>query len=81
MKKVLFVITLVLMIGLSASAQYDNFFKWEDDENRVYNEVGFVLPNSHGSNVNAEVPLGSGLLILGALGAGYAVAKRKIHAK
>ncbi len=77
MKKVLFVITLVLMIGLSASAQYDNFFKWEDDENRVYNEVGFVLPNSHGSTINSEAPLDCGLLVLTALGGAYALAKRR----
>lgn len=77
MKKVLFTITLMLMIGLRASAQYDNFFKWEDDEYRVYNEVEFVLPNSHGSTINNEAPLDCGLLVLTALGGAYVLAKRR----
>jgi len=77
MKKILFVIALVLTMGLGASAQFDNFIMWEDDANRVTDESGFMLPSTHGSTMNTQAPLGSGLLILGALGAGYAIAKCK----
>lgn len=77
MKKVLFVITLVLMIGLSASAQFDNFIMWEDDANRVIDESGFMLPSTHGSTMNTQAPLGSGLLVLTALGMVYAISRRK----
>ena len=77
MKKILFAIALVLTMGLGASAQFDNFVKWEDDTYRELDEFGFVVPNSHGSNQNAQAPLGSGLLILGVLGAVYAVMRKK----
>ena len=80
MKKILFAIAIVLMVSFTASAQRDSFFNdWEDVDNRV-NVSGIdlpTLPGSHGWDDDINAPLGSGLLVLTALGAGYAVAHRK----
>ena len=87
MKKILLAIALVLTIGLGANAQRggDGFFNdWNDVGNGLdkFNDFdnglrGGVpgLPNNGGGDQPA--PLGSGLLVLTALGTGYAVAKRK----
>ena len=90
MKKILLAIALVSMIGLGASAQRfgssDSFFNnWEDVGNGLDKFDDFDnlrgggnpgLPGGHGGgDVNA--PLGSGIAVLTALGAGYAFAKRK----
>ena len=69
----------------SATAQYghsDAFFNnWDENDDRldIVNEgFSFVLPGSHGNMFDTNsTPLGSGLLLLTALGAGYAAAKRK----
>ena len=86
MKKVILSIALVLALGLGASAQRDGFFNdWNDVGNGLenYNDFenglrGTVLPGlpGHGDG-DQPAPLGSGLLILTALGAGYAVAKKR----
>ena len=83
MKKILFAIAIVLTIGLTASAQSDGFFKWNDVDNNdiyrssVYEDPTLALPSAHGLNENQDLPLGSGLLVLTALGAGYALARKK----
>ena len=87
MKKILFAIVIVLTIGLTANAQgRDGFFNNlnEDDYN---NRIGsgnltpvIVLPGDDifGTNENGNgAPLGSGLLVLTALGAGYAIVRKK----
>ena len=81
MKKILFAITLTITLGLTATAQYsDGFFNdWDNglDRTGTGNEIGFVLPSSHGNGLDTpSAPLGSGLLILTALGAGYALKKK-----
>lgn len=86
MKKFLLTIAMVITMSLSANAQYgqsDAFFNnWDDNDDRL--DIGegfsFVLPGTHGNMFDTNgttTPLGSGLLVLAALGAGYAVAKRK----
>ena len=83
MKKILFAIAFVTMMTITANAQRDGFFSTYDNMND--DRIGGGLPTiPYGSNVGgitgdvtAEVPLGSGLLVLTAFGAGYAVAKRK----
>ena len=92
MKKILLAIALVSMIGLGASAQRfgssDGFFNnWEDVGNGLDKFDDFDnlrgggnpgLPGSHGGEGNdVPAPLGSGLVVLTALGAGYAFARRK----
>lgn len=83
MKKILFVIAIVIMFGMSANAQIDGFFSsWSDGGYRTGAGIdpGLITPNkplgSH-DNAPADAPLGSGLVILTALGAGYAVRKYK----
>ena len=85
MKKIIFALAIVLTMGLTAGAQYaggrDGFFNdWNDVSNGLDRTEGPempLLPGSHGLMDDFSAPLGSGLIILGALGAGYAVAKRK----
>ena len=76
MKKILFAIAFVMMMVLGANAQSDGWFKSSD---LGYREGGSTLetnmPPAHGMDI--EAPLGSGLIILGALGAGYAIARRR----
>ena len=84
MKKILFAIALVMTMILSASAQRDGFFSGWDNAN--YNGdrelPGIGLPNSvemssDPTNVDPSAPVGTGLLIMTALGAGYMVVKRR----
>ena len=79
MKKFLLAITLVLTMGFGAKAQFgitDAFFNdWETS--RSFELVLPGLPALHGETGDVTAPLGSGLLVLTALGAGYAVARRK----
>ena len=84
MKKFLFSIALTITLGLTASAQFnintDGFFNnWDDNDDR-FSDAGlsFVLPANHGFGQDTpSAPLGSGLLVLTALGAGYAVARKR----
>ena len=81
MKKILFAIALIITLGFTATAQYsDGFFNdWDNgfDRTGIGNEIGFVLPASHGNGLDTpSAPLSSGLLIFTALGAGYALKKK-----
>ena len=79
MKKVLFAIAIVMMMGFCANAQRDGFFReWDDVGNNLDrpSDITPGLPGSHGLTENQGAPVGSGLLILTALGAGYALRKR-----
>ena len=84
MKKIILALAIVLTVGLTANAQRggrDSFFNdWNDVSNGLDRDGGIVmpgLPGSHGLDDDINAPLGSGLIILTALGAGYAVARRK----
>lgn len=85
MKKILLAIAFVLMIGLGANAQRggrDSFFNdWEDVSNGLDRTTGIgdlpTLPGSHGWTDDVTAPLGSGLLVLTALGGAYMIARRK----
>ena len=78
MKKVLLTIAIVTTLGFTASAQRDAFLRWNDAYNEIDRDESpvFVLPQAHGNDFDSTAPLGSGLLILGALGAGYAMKKK-----
>ena len=82
MKKFLFSIALTITISFGANAQYlgmsDSFFNdWDDSDRFSEGGFSFVLPASHGNGLDTpSAPLGSGLLILTALGAGYALKKK-----
>ena len=82
MKKILFAIALVITMSFGAKAQFfgmsDSFFNdWSESD--AIRTIGFLpmIPGSHGLETDQPAPLGSGLLVLTALGAGYAVARRK----
>ena len=82
MKKIILAIVLVLTIGFGASAQRDGFFT--SGNNNDMNRAGEMpmLPGggvgANGTDQPATTPLGSGLLVLTALGAGYAIKKRRV---
>ena len=81
MKKILFAIAIIMTMGFAANAQSDTFFKWTDGDNEIYRGANdnyiFTLPNAHGYETDEQAPLSSGLLVLTALGAGYALARKK----
>ena len=79
MKKILFTIALIITMGVTANAQSDGFFRSYDNNDNTNRTEGnhFVLPNAHDTNSDYDsAPLSSGLLILTALGAGYAIKRR-----
>ena len=83
MKKFLFSIVLTITLGFTSSAQFnintDSFFNdWEQSDRLDVGGFSFVLPASHGFGEDTpSAPLGSGLLVLTALGAGYALKKKR----
>ena len=79
MKKILFTIALVFTLSV-ANAQNDGFFKWNSniDDNERGAGIDFYLPSAHGTgNDYNATPLGSGIVILTVLGAGYAMSRRR----
>ena len=83
MKKILFAIAIVLTISLTANAQKNDAFfnNWDNDSyNRGTGDDMFpaIMGGTLGGlNGNQDAPLGSGLLVLTALGTGYAVARKR----
>ena len=85
MKKILVAIALVLTMSVGAKAQIglgltDGFFNdWEGMGTEMLRTDPLLpgLPFMHGMFQDVQAPLGSGLFILGALGAGYAVARKR----
>ena len=79
MKKILFAIAIIMTMGFAANAQSDTFFKWTDGDNEIYRDDNYIftLPNAHGYETDEQAPLGSGLLIMTALGAGYVAVRKK----
>ncbi len=79
MKKIIFTIVITLGLTMGAMAQTDAFFSdWNNSDNRGSSGPDLpALPSEHGSTGNQSTPLGTGLLILTALGAGYVALKRK----
>ena len=85
MKKILFAIAIIMTIGLTANAQgrHDAFFNdWDNDDNYNRSISDGIFPaivsgELGGIQGDPGAPLGSGLLVLTALGAGYAVARKK----
>ena len=85
MKKIIFAISFVTMMVINANAQRDGFFSSYNNSYLYEDRLSEGLPTlPYGANVggisgdqNAIAPLGSGLLILTAMGAGYALTRRK----
>ena len=79
MKNIIFIIVFIITMALTANAQSDVFFKLNSSEEDIYRNLdeNVNLPTTHGNGIDHDaVPLGSGLLILSALGAGYALKKK-----
>lgn len=84
MKKIVLSIALVLALGFGANAQIglsDAFFNdWAQSDFLRDGGLGLMLPTlpgDHGLGGDVPAPLGSGLFILGVLGAGYATLSRR----
>lgn len=84
MKKLLLSLALVMALGLGANAQRDSYFNDWDDVGNGLDKIEFDygglrdpgLPGGHGGG-DTPAPLGTGLVILTALGAGYAMLKKR----
>lgn len=81
MKKVLFTVALMLTVSFAANAQ-DGFINGMagNDGMRAGSDdpsADIALPVAHGIDTDQGAPLGSGLLILTALGAGYALKNKR----
>ncbi|MBO7073804.1 MAG: hypothetical protein J6W12_02695 [Bacteroidales bacterium] len=82
MKKILFAIAFVTMMAFGASAQrmdgfFGNYDNGYDDRGTGNSELILGAPNHNLTENTTGAPLGSGLLVLTALGAGYAVARKR----
>ena len=76
MKKILLAVALVMALGIGTKAQ-DGFIMDWNNATRDGDITMPSVPGQHGlSGDQSAAPLGSGLLILTALGAGYALRKR-----
>ncbi len=80
MKKAIFTFVFIIATALCANAQTDGFFRTGDSDYR--NTPGVDEPTvPHGTVGGIKdqdaAPLGSGLLVLTALGAGYALKRRE----
>ena len=85
MKKLALTIAVVLGLGMSCFAdgnQGGGLFQrgTEAEENNYYGDRGGSLTPGmpgHGGEQNEDAPLGTGIFLLTALGAGYLVAKKR----
>lgn len=80
MKKILFVIAIVVTMACNVNAQSDGFFKSGDSEGysgRTDTPTPMIPGGQTGTIPDSNAPLGSGLLILTTIGAGYAVMRKK----
>lgn len=80
-KRMFLTVAIMAMVSFPAVAQSDGFFSgWEKNGIRDDVDNGFDMPGLPGHGYTEDqsgAPLGTGVLILAALGAGYAVTKRK----
>ena len=78
MKRMFLSIVFAIMIGLGANAQSDYFISDLQQDTRFEDLLPILVAGSIGQhNSDQPAPLGDGLLVLTALGAGYAVKRRK----
>ena len=83
MKKIIFTIAIILTLGFNANAQRtDAFFNtWSSSNDDSWRTtIALTIPSGGLGAIEGDpsgAPLGSGILVLTALGAGYAAAKKK----
>ena len=83
MKKIILSIIFAIMMSFCANAQIDNIvIDWDESYRSTLDEMPWLPAVNVGSIYNDipayNGPLGDGLLILTALGAGYFLRKKKI---
>ena len=76
MKKI--ILAIALFAAVSANAQSDGFFRYNNVEEQRTNESWGAVPAmiGHGVDGDQSAPLGSGLLLLGGMAVLYASRKR-----
>ena len=76
MKKI--ILAIALFATVSANAQSDGFFRYNNVEEQRTNESWGAVPAmiGHGVDGDQSAPLGSGLLLLGGMAVLYASRKR-----
>ena len=76
MKKI--ILAIALFAAVSANAQSDSFFRYNNVEEQRTGEEDWCLPAmfGHGLSDNQKAPLGSGLLLLGSMAVLYASRKK-----
>lgn len=74
MKKYIITAIIALCFVMNVNAQSDGFFNYSSSEKRTetWGQTP-ALPPQHGGNNHEQAPLGSGLLILTALGVVYKI--------
>ena len=80
MKKIFLTSAIVFMVSFGAKAQSDGFFRDGGIDNysgRTESPTPIVPTGQVGTINDTNAPLGEGLLILTAMGAGYAIMRRK----
>ena len=83
MKKTITTIAILLGMTLCATAQqtggglFQRGYVSEEASNPRSGESLLSLPGSHGSNNDAEAPLGNGIAVLAVLGAAYLLDKQR----
>lgn len=79
MKNLILTISIIFTMCVGASAQSDGFFNYDQGSyDRALGDSAPAMPTHPiGSTENGDAPLGSGLLIMSALGAGYLVKRLK----
>ena len=82
MKKILLALVVVMTMSFAGKAQSDYFITPGEDV-FTRDDITWVIPILPGGGIGAinedqpATPLGSGLLVLTALGAGYAVTRKR----
>ena len=81
MKKILFTIAIIITMVCSANAQSDGYFRGDAGDYEDRGSGGMpVIPYGDPGDIHGDqpgAPLGSGLLVLTALGAGYAFLRKR----
>ena len=77
MKKI--ILAIALFTAVSASAQSDGFFVYNDvEQSRTTGSGWSTMPTmiGHGYDTDQSAPLGSGLLLLAGMGLAYGIRKK-----
>ena len=83
MKKTLLTIAIVLGLGLTSFADPYGGGLFQRGAEREENNIWFreggmpIMPTEHGLSGNQNAPVGSGIVLLTALGAAYLVGKKR----